>query len=281
MIQNLFIFIVLLATTFCRAQTKIIAHKNHSGSKQTFSKLLKENNLGDSNFGVAPEVDIKRAQLDSLIFVNDTTQIMVTTISCSNKNGEDAITNGWSDAKQKKIKALEVSEDKKTSIWEAGRDTVFNHRIFSNKNDLRYIKVLLDSKYYFTKPAEEVVFVGYLDKPEMDKAENSYINITLFEEDYLVEIEMTGLFEITGYFGLEKKNNQGNWKVLIPLDKRTDSNTPNIDFFKDDSEKFPLAYFARQIEPKNKEELEKGVYRLFARTYGRNDLVYSNEFEIK
>ena len=66
-------FIVLLGTTFCSAQTKIIAHKSHSGSKQTFSKLLKENNLGDPNFGVAPEVDIKRAQLDSLIFVNDTT----------------------------------------------------------------------------------------------------------------------------------------------------------------------------------------------------------------
>lgn len=278
--------IILILTIFAFgsavfSQTKIIAHKSHSGSKQTFSKLLKENDLGSSNFGVAPEVDIKKAQLDSLIFVNDTTQVMVTTISCSNRNGEDAITSGWSHAKQKKIEALKVSEDKKTSIWEAGRDTVYNHRIFSNKNDLRYIKVLLDSKYYFTKPAEEVVFVGYSDKPEMDKAENSYINITLFEEDYLVEIEMTGLFEISGYFGLEKKDEQGKWKVLIPLDNKTDSNTPNIDFFVDDSEKFPLAYFARQIEPKNKEELEKGVYRLFARTYGRNDLVYSNEFKIK
>ena len=279
--KTFLIFTLISFSSVVFSQTKIIAHKSHSGSKKTFSKLLKENDLGSSNFGVAPEVDIKRAQLDSLIFVNDTTQIMVTSIICSNRRGEDAITEGWSHIKNKKIKAQEISEDKKTSVWEPGRDTVYNHRIFSNKNDLRYIKVLLDSKYYFTKPAEEVVFVGYSDKPEMDKAENSYINITLFEEDYLVEIEMTGLFEISGYFGLEKKDEQGKWEVLIPLDNKTDSKTPNIDFFKDDSEKFPLEYFARKIEPKNQDELDQGVYRIFARTYGRNDIVHSNEFKIK
>ena len=27
--------------------------------------------------------------------------------------------------------------------------------------------------------------------------------------------------------------------------------------------------------------LDQGVYRIFARTYGRNDIVYSNEFKIK
>lgn len=282
----IFIF-VLIASTICSAQTKVIAHKSHSGNKSTFSKAYQKSlfDSKNSNFGVSPEVDVTNAQLDSLIFVNDTTQIMVTTEFCSNRFGKDARTEGevWN-SKNKRwvtVKAQEVSEDRKTSKWKAGRDTVYNHRLFSKKNDLRYIKVLLDSKYSFTKPAKDVVFVGYSDKPEMDKAENSNIKTTLLEEDYSVEIEMTGLFEINGYFGLEKKDDQANWKVIIPLKDVTDSKTPNINFFKNNSEKFPLSYFARQIEPRNQDELEKGVYRLFARTYGRNDMVYSNEFEIE
>ena len=74
-------FTVLLALLSlpAMAQTKLISHKSHSGSMATFTTAFNNNlfDIGESDFGAAPYRQVKAAQLDSVIFINPATAIMV------------------------------------------------------------------------------------------------------------------------------------------------------------------------------------------------------------
>ncbi|OYU96969.1 MAG: hypothetical protein CFE21_01385 [Bacteroidetes bacterium B1(2017)] len=124
------------------AQTKVIAWKSHSGSMKQF-KLAFESEafeLPNSNLGMAPERYITTAFLDTLICVNDSTAIMVTSEHCDRRYSQQG------------------------SIWQAGRDTVYHHPIFSKKHDLNFIKTELQQNYNFNNPVEKTVFIGYDNK---------------------------------------------------------------------------------------------------------------------
>ncbi len=96
--------------------------------------------MGASNFGVAPEPLIRTARLDSLIFLSPEAVIMVTTETC---------TRPYRD----------------TTIWSAGKDTVYNHPLFSQEHALKDIKKTLDQEYHFDNKAKSVTFIGYDNKP--------------------------------------------------------------------------------------------------------------------
>ncbi len=136
------IFFFFGLTSQLQAQTKLIAHKSHSGSSATFKAALRNNDadLKNSNFGRAPERTIRTAQLDSVIYVSPAVAIMVTSKYCQDF-GED---------------------DKR--IWKAGRDTVYNHPLFSRQHELDAIKATLNEEYHFQNPIEKVKFIGYDNK---------------------------------------------------------------------------------------------------------------------
>ncbi len=135
---------------FCAAQTKLISHKSHSGSNATFNLALKHNSdLLSSNFGQAPNPTIRIAELDSLIFLNDTTVVMVTTESCTNR---------W-------------IENADTTIWKEGKDTVFHHPLFHLQNDLDSVKKNLKNEYFFKNDIDNVTFVGYDNGESISKKE--------------------------------------------------------------------------------------------------------------
>jgi len=135
-IKNLLTLFCLLTSLHLFGQTKLISHKSHSGSTTNFATALEANlfDIKDSNFGVAPVRHIKKAQLDSLIFLSDTTVIMVTSEVC-----------GWMEngipAKKQKI------NDKK--LWSAGKDTVYHHQLFTRNNSIEKIKKKLKKEYFF------------------------------------------------------------------------------------------------------------------------------------
>ena len=135
---TLFILSITLST-LSFGQTKMIAHKSHSGSTATFKNSLASdlfNNKG-SNFGIAPVRTIKNAVLDSVIFLTDSTAIMVTSNYCTDR---------WSND---------------TNLWKAGKDTVRNHPLFSKQHSLSTIKKTLDERYHFSTPVDSTVFIGY------------------------------------------------------------------------------------------------------------------------
>lgn len=132
----------LTLTSF--AQTKIIAHKSHSGSKKTFLKAYR-NNLFDtnrSNFGLPGNTNL--VVLDSVIAVNDSVTIL--------KMRESIVCYRFGTS----YKDLKKSDFKPKTI------KLKNDKIFNRKNSLSFIKSsnnMIGIK--FNNPIEEVVFVGF------------------------------------------------------------------------------------------------------------------------
>lgn len=144
-----FVFGLFLWGQLLFSQTKLIAHKRHSGND--FSYALKNNtaDIKDSNFGIAPTAQIRNAQLDSVIFIDNEKAVMVTSEYCREnfkRNTKDSI-----------------------SFWRAGKDTVYNHVLFSKKHQLDSIKQVLKTEYNFRNDIEKVVFIGYDNQKKLSK----------------------------------------------------------------------------------------------------------------
>ena len=131
-----------------QAQTKLIAFKSHAGSMHLFNKVLKDNSMDISlhNLGMAPRPRIKLASLDSVIYLTDSTSIMVTSNYCSYDS------------------SLTYSE-----FWKPGKDTVLDHPLFSEKHALDSIKTNLKTAYHFANDIDSVVFVGYDNKEDAEE----------------------------------------------------------------------------------------------------------------
>lgn len=141
MIRRLvFTFSCMLLSTLSYGQTKLIAHKSHSGSHTLFRHVLANHLFGvdNSNFGMAPEPTVTLSNLDSVIFVSDTVAVMVTSLTCH------------------------VSRRFPTGTrWTPGRDTVRKHPLFSMQHGLDSIRKSLKRDYFFDNPIDSVKFIGY------------------------------------------------------------------------------------------------------------------------
>ena len=159
--KNYILFIAVIIGQFGFSQTKLIAHKSHSGNDATFA-LAVENNLFDiseSNFGNTPEMRLEnRSNLDSVIYVSNDKIIFVTssTNTCS--------------AERRPINQLHLG------IWENGRHIAANHNLFKRNHALDSIKKVLITEYSFQNNIEKVVFVGYDNKQEVkvEKKKKNY-----------------------------------------------------------------------------------------------------------
>ena len=144
------------------AQTKFIAHKSHSGNMANFKFALKSDKFGlkFSNFGEAPEPEVKNAQLDTIIFLSENTAVMVTSTYCK-----------WR------------KTDKQSNLWTQGRDTLHNHALFNKKHSVKHIKKVLKKKYHFKNPVKNIKFVDYSkqykNKLEKSKKRNTILFITI------------------------------------------------------------------------------------------------------
>lgn len=137
-----FLFFGLLA----QSQTKIIAHKSHSGSVKSFSKAYKNNlfTINNSNFGnpyIPPTV-----MLDSVISINDSTTILVhrTANFC--------------------LATRRVNfEDLDESSYTLKKDTLYNHSFLNRQHSLKYIKSKHKNEYpiHFSNKVSDVEFVGF------------------------------------------------------------------------------------------------------------------------
>ncbi len=152
--RQLFLFLLSLLSVSLFSQTKKIAFKSHSGSNENFSIAL-ENNLFDmenSNFGHAPQREVKTAQLDSVIFISDSVAIIVTSEYCTrtDRSSNKPIDN--------------------PKLWKAGQEKVYNHPLFSRRHSLDSIKAVLKAQYSFNNEIEKTVFVGFDNKKRKYKS---------------------------------------------------------------------------------------------------------------
>jgi hypothetical protein len=195
-----FLFFCMVVGFNVHSQTKKIAFKGHSGNMANF-EIAFNNNLFDmesSNFGAAPIREVIDAQLDSVIFICDTTAIMITSRYCRKR---DRVTK----VEQKQI------------FWNAGKDYVYHHPLFSRKHSLDSIKQVLQLQYYFKNPINKVVFVGYdngedtcsyspISKSGMPPTFDSNTNHQIFGNE--LGIMITGIFLFAVFVTLLIKNSR-------------------------------------------------------------------------
>lgn len=148
--KTILAIVLLVFTGTAFSQTKLIFHKSHSGSSASFVKTINSNY---SNFGRAPVREVKNAMLDSVIYLSDSSAIMVTSEYCVRKGDySPAETEGTTKTRNQ------------GKLWRAGRDTVYNHPLFSRKHSLDSIKMIVATEYYFKNSIDDVRFVGYDNK---------------------------------------------------------------------------------------------------------------------
>lgn len=141
--KPLFLFVFFLTSLLCQSQTKIIAHKSHSGSNKSFIKAYK-NNLFDikrSNFGLP--YSRKIIVLDKVVALNDSLTVLFLRESnvC--------------------YQFLPKYTDLKKSDFTSKTDTIKNHKIYKKSNTVAFIK---SSKVWITlfdNPINDVKFIGF------------------------------------------------------------------------------------------------------------------------
>lgn len=142
-------FALVFSSCQVLSQTKLISYKSHSGDMKYFEKNIVENsfNTNYSNLGVAPQRYVTNSKLDSVIIIDDKKSVIVTSNYC-------------------KIRGNSNPEK-----WKPGRDTVYNHPIFSDDN-IDNVKKVLKSEYNFQNDIDSTVFLKY------DKKTKEYKPIT-------------------------------------------------------------------------------------------------------
>lgn len=143
------LILLFFGISFCAiSQTKIIAHKSHSGSKKHFSAIYKENKTQGANFGLPGDEPI--AVLDTVHALNDSTTILKyrKTIVC--------VPYGTN---YKKISAKN---------FEHKVDTLINNELVYKSNTAANIKKEPNFRYiiklYFHNPISEIVFIGFKEE---------------------------------------------------------------------------------------------------------------------
>ncbi len=101
---------------------------------------------GPSNLGVAPERWVRNSELKKVVFVNDTTTIMVTEETCRNEYSY---------------------QQRETEKWKAGADTLTRHPVFSADISVDSMRTILKSDYYFANDMKTVQFEGF-EKRKID-----------------------------------------------------------------------------------------------------------------
>ena len=194
------VFSLFLCVQFCFSQTKLIAHKRHSGTDFHYALSNNTSDIKDSNFGEAPTRLIKTANLDSVIYIDDKKAIMVTSGYCREMRVIDSM-----------------------SVWKPGRDTVYNHDLFSRKHQLDSIKQVLKTEYNFKNDIDKVVFIGYDNGKKVTKRKkkefvppiivntknkNNFNNPIFL---YAVTISLSFLLALFVYLIFSRKNKQINY----------------------------------------------------------------------
>ncbi len=135
------LFVLFFVAICCSAQTKIIAHKSHSGSKGSFIKFYKKNNTANSSFGLPGRAYI--IVLDTVIAVNNSVTLL------KKRQSIVCYQNSPSYKKMKK------------SDFRSVVDTLVNHEYLNRKNKLAFIKKYLKENTDYSNSVESVVFLGF------------------------------------------------------------------------------------------------------------------------
>lgn len=163
--KYLIVFVIGFLSLGLYSQTPQIMHKRMGGNNANFYETLSNPNalIRKSNFGLPPTIHVKKAVIDSIIVMNDSTVIVVT----SNKIIEtydhwglyDDLDSVFVCSDSMLAKSLEYDS---TGNWKPGRDTLVNHAIFSPRLSCEEILAKLAQDYLIHNVYEnQIIFIGF------------------------------------------------------------------------------------------------------------------------
>jgi len=148
------------------AQTPLIMHKRMGGTNQNFNTALAQPNalIRQSNFGLPPTIYVKKAIIDSVIVLNDSAVIVVTSQKLVQEFQWEQYTFSAEDAVfvcNDSMLARSLTYDS-TDTWKPGRDTLVNHQVFSAKLTCRDIQNKLANEFNIHQSSQNpIIFIGF------------------------------------------------------------------------------------------------------------------------
>lgn len=147
-------------------QTPRIMHKRMGGTNENFIQTMSDPNalIRQSNFGLPPTIYVKKAVIDSIIVLNDTSVIVVTSQKMVeewdwNKYEYSAEDSAFVCSNSMLVRSLTYDS---TGTWQPGRDTLVNHAVFSSKFTCDEIKFRLRNDFnIYDSHQNPMVFVGF------------------------------------------------------------------------------------------------------------------------
>jgi hypothetical protein len=162
-------FIFLISLIFAlrlSAQTPHIMHLRLGGTEATFLQNMQDPNsvIRQTNFGLGPAVFVKRAVIDSIIAVNDSTVVVVTSHQTQEEywwnetSVYDSINEHYvcSDSMIQRFLTYDS-----TGMWMPGRDTVVNHAVFNAKLRCEQINEKLFRDFGLRQSSYSIVYIGF------------------------------------------------------------------------------------------------------------------------
>lgn len=183
--KSLFAVLFAILNAAFLAQTPHIMHLRLGGTEADFQKTMLDPNslIRKSNFGLGPAIFVKRAVIDSVIVVNDSMVVVVT----SHQFEEDL---WWGRHAYDSINQHYVCSDTmiqrflnydSTGMWMPGRDTVVNHVVFNSKLRCEQIIEKLSLDFGSQQNSSSIVFIGFDCSEALQKSKRNFLPFILFK----------------------------------------------------------------------------------------------------
>ena len=161
--MKILLLLGLLLAGSAFGQTKLIAHKSHSGTVTDFAAACEENlfDMEDSDFGLPPTRYVNK--VDSVIYVSDSVAVLV------RSKGHEFIYG-----------------EKETKPWqiEKVRDTLLHHPLLQNRHALDSIKKAWSENFESSNPVDQIRFIGFDNqKPKDKKGKRSAVPVMVSRPD--------------------------------------------------------------------------------------------------
>lgn len=145
-IHSLSVVVLCLLGTTISAQTQKIAFESHSGDPKNFEMAMSSAlfDKEESDFGLPVPKDVKTYKLDSVIYVSDTSTVLVT----------------------KEYSRLFTDPKDSAKFVRALKDTVYNNELFAHRHSLDSIRAELKKQGYYVNSSKinKVIFIGFDNK---------------------------------------------------------------------------------------------------------------------
>lgn len=164
--KHIVIFLWMSISYSLLSQTPQVLHKKFGGTTANFQLAVqnKKHPIHQTNFGLPPTIFVKKAVVDSIIAINDSTVIVVTAkrvveefkFNEYNSFNSDTILSCHRDSMLQKSIHYDAS-----GKWKPGRDTLVNHAIFHPLKTCEEIAFQLANEFKIDASIYKTIYIGF------------------------------------------------------------------------------------------------------------------------